>query len=748
MKGGMATRTTTGQTIFKAIFPLVDRRLLLRRAAVFFGLLGLALGIGSYLVIGNLTPIAANREIVWTLLSFNVFAVGGLVAVLIGQAIRLRRRSIRQRAGARLHGRMVALFATIAVTPAIFVSVFTLMTFDRGLDHWFSDRTKTIINNTTAVANAYLTDQRDSLRRDATAMATDIMPVVDAISTEPKRFLGFLQAQAAIRDMPQALIIDRMGNVLMAASPKTTILTSLPPQEAFIAAAERPVMITVMEQGQIQALRLLDGERGLYLYATRVLSANVVTQLLQTDAAVRAYSEMETRRFETQMTVVIIYIVLTLVTLLSAVWLGLMLADRLVTPIGRLIDASRRLGEGDLDARVTVASHGANAEINDLSDTFNEMAERLGVQQNDLMQAHDRLDERAQFTEAVLHGISSGVIGVDAYGRINHVNEPATRLTNSLEGALIGTKLKDAFPDFDDLVRRARREPGQSVSGQIIARNSALKGYTLRASALARSDAGGGLVVTFEDVTDLLTAQRSAAWSDIARRIAHEIKNPLTPIQLSAERLQSKFGAEFEEQDAAFRQCTETIIRQVEDIGRMVDEFSSFARMPTVVMGEFDLADIVSQVVLMQRVSVPDIDMVTKLDEQLTMQGDARLISQALINIVKNACEAMRGVEGKKRIEIEAHKSAHNIVLSISDSGPGWPDENRYALLEPYHTSRAAGTGLGLSIVKKVIDDHGGKLLLKDAPWCADGKSGATVQLEFRLPDNQTVGQSKVLEDL
>lgn len=744
----MASRITTGQTIMRALLPEIDRRNLLRRGAVFFGLLGLALGIGSYFIIGNLTPIAASREVVWTLLSLNVFAVGGLATVLIGQALRLRRRSIRQRAGARLHGRMVATFAIIAVIPAIFVSVFTLMTFNRGLDHWFSQNTKTIINNTTAVANAYLTDQRDSLRRDTVAMVADIKPVIGAIETDAKRFYGFLKAQAAIRAMPQALIIDRQGNVLMASSPKKTILTNLPPNEAFTAAAQSPVMITVMEQGQIQALRMVDEERGLYLYATRILSSKVVTQLLQTDAAVRAYSEMENRRFETQITVVIIYIVLTLVTLLSAVWLGLMLAERLVTPIGRLIDASRRLGEGDLAARVDLNSQGSNVEINDLSETFNEMAERLGVQQNDLIQAHDRLDERAQFTEAVLHGISSGVIGVDEHGRINHVNEPATRLTNSAEASLIGTRLDTSFPDFADLARQARKKTGQTVSAQISARNSALKGNNLRASALAGSDAGGGLVVTFDDVTDLLTAQRSAAWSDIARRIAHEIKNPLTPIQLSAERLQSKFGAHYDQEDAAFRQCTETIIRQVEDIGRMVDEFSSFARMPSVVMGEFDLADTISQVLLMQRVSAPDIQFVSNVDTPLVMQGDGRLIAQALVNIIKNASEAMSGMEGEKRLEVEAHKTKQNIVLRVSDTGPGWPDENRYALLEPYNTSRAAGTGLGLSIVKKVLDDHGGKLVLKDAPWCAEGKSGATVQLEFRLPDKQTVGQSKELEEL
>ena len=732
----------------RSVLPTVNFTHLLRRAAAFFGILGLALGIGSYFVVSNMTPIVASREVVWTLLSLNVFVIGGLVFVLIGQAVRLRRRSIRQHAGARLHGRMVGLFATIAVLPAVFVSVFTLVTFDRGLDHWFSSRTKTIIDNTTAVANAYLVDQRDGLRRDVTVMVADIVPALKAIEVEPERFHQFLQAQVAIRALPQALIINRQGNVLMAATPKKTILTSLPPAEAFTAAAENTVIMTVIEQGQVQALRLLDSEMGLYLYATRILSPNVVSQLLQTEAAVREYSEMEKQRFETQLTIVIIYIVLTLVILLSAVWLGLMLADRLVTPIGRLIAASRQLGEGDLQARVDVTAETGNAEINHLSDTFNEMAQRLGVQQRDLLLAHDRLDERAQFTEAVLHGVSSGVIGVDEEGHINHANKPAIELYDSSEAELIGASLKEAFPDFVGLADEARQRPGKTVTAPINADMASVKGFNLRASALAGDDVGGGLVITFDDVTDLLTAQRSAAWSDIARRIAHEIKNPLTPIQLSAERLQSKFGSEFEEQDAAFRQCTETIIRQVEDIGRMVDEFATFARMPSAVLQPFNLADVISQVTLMQRVASPDVIFTNQCPSHLKVQGDARLISQALINIVKNAAEALVHFDGEKRIEIVARNDAHSVTIEVSDTGPGWPDENRYALLEPYNTSRAAGTGLGLSIVKKVIDDHGGKLALIDAPWCAEGKTGATVQLELRLAETETVGQSKVLEEL
>ena len=745
----MATPATISRTIVKAVLPQMDTARLLRRAAMFFGFLGLSLGIGSYFVISNMTPIDANRETVWTLLSLNIFAVVGLAIVLAGQAIRLRKRSRRQHAGARLHGRMVALFATVAVIPAIFVSIFTLMTFDRGLDYWFSQRTKTIIENTTAVANAYLTEQREGLRSDISVMTDDLQPAIAAVTREPERFHNFLRAQAAIRNMPQALIIDQRGNVLMAASPKTTILTSLPPAEAFKVADTQPVIMTAIDQGQVRALRQLDAAQGLYLYATRILSPNVVAQLIQTDLAVREYSAMEKRRFETQLTIVIIYIVLTLVILLSAVWLGLMLADRLVSPIGRLIAASRRLGEGDLQARVHMDKSGANAEINNLSETFNEMAERLGAQQNDLLLTQDRLNERAQFTEAVLHGVSSGVIGVDEAGRINHVNQPAAHLYGADENALIGMGLKDAFPDLADLARQARLVPGQTISAQINARDMSMRGFSLRASALAGADAGGGVVVTFDDVTDLLTAQRSAAWSDIARRIAHEIKNPLTPIQLSAERLQSKYGKQIAEDDSAFHQCTDTIIRQVEDIGRMVDEFASFARMPSAVMSEFNVTDVIAQTVLLQRVATPDIDFETKADGPLLMYGDGRLISQALINIVKNAAEAVGGVaHDDKRVVISAMQDKHKLVLSVSDSGPGWPEEDRYALLEPYNTSRAAGTGLGLSIVKKVVDDHGGKLVLKDAPWCADGKTGATVQLEFRLPVSQTVGQSKVLEEI
>lgn len=747
MSARVATPTTFSRFL-RPIFPTVNPRRFLRGASIFFGITGLALAIGSYVFLSNLTPLSGSRETVWTLLSFNIFVVTGLIFVLGMQAWRLRRRTRSGQAGARLHGRVIILFSTIAVLPAVFVSVFTLLTFDRGLDYWFSNRTKTIINNTTAVANAYLAEQRGSLHKDVSIMTDDLNRSLQTLVLDEERFLKFLRAQAAIRNIPQALIINRKGEVFLAASPRKTILTQLPPNEAFAAAESETVIMTVMELGQIQALRALEKGTDLFLYSTRILSPNVVAQLLQTDAAVRDYSVMEKRRFETQLTIVMVYIVLTLVILLSSIWLGLMLADRLVSPIGRLIQASRSLGEGDLQARVRTEKIAGNGEINLLSETFNEMAERIGEQQKDLLLARDRLDERAQFTEAVLQGVSSGVIGVDETGLINHVNELAMQLYNRDETALIGAPLAAAMPDFEALAVEARRAPGKTVTAQILARDKRMKGYSLRASALAGDNVGGGLVITFDDVTDLLTAQRSAAWSDIARRIAHEIKNPLTPIQLSAERLQAKFGDTVDEADEVFRQCTDTIIRQVEDIGRMVDEFASFARMPTAVMQDFDVTDVVAQVILMQRVANPSIKYVTHFDGPIIMNGDRRLISQALINIVKNAAEAMAPMNGDMCLDVAAERTRHHVRLSVSDTGPGWPDEERYALLEPYHTSRDAGTGLGLSIVKKVVDDHGGKLILKDAPWCADGKTGATVQLEFRLPVNETVGQSKVLEDL
>ena len=714
---------------------------------VVFAALGLTSGLLTYLVLSNLTPIRPDREVVWTLLSANIFIICGLIAVLIGQALRLRRRRRAGLAGAYMHGRMVMLFSLIAALPAILMAVFAIVTLDRGLDYWFSARTKTIIDNTAAVSNAYLSEQRAGLRDDVSLMAEDMAEAIHLLEKRPQRFLAFLQAQSGLRKMPQALIIDGDGVVLAAASPEETILTTLPPPEAFAAADNNTVILSSAGNAQILGLRKIAGEPARYLYTTRLMSRDVMQQMVQTEAALRDYAAMSQRRFETQLTFALIYIVMTLVILLSAIWLGLALADRLVLPIGRLIQAARRLGEGDLQSRVSAGRLRGNDEIKELAVTFNEMAERLSTQQHDLMQAHSDLDERARFTETVLHGVSSGVIGIDRDGRINHANEAAGALYGAAPDELVGRKLADEMAEFSALAARAMQGQG-AAADQITRLQPPARGHTLQAAAVPVDGGEGGVVITFDDVTDLLTAQRNAAWADIARRIAHEIKNPLTPIQLSAERLQSKYGDSVDDTSEIFRKCTDTIIRQVEDIGRMVDEFAAFARMPTAVMAKFDLHDVVMQAVLLQRVAHPDIDFEVDCPDRLDMLGDRRLVGQALTNVLKNAAEAVTAGGSGTFIRLTAKAENGRILVSVSDSGIGWPKRDRYALLEPYNTSRQEGTGLGLSIVKKVMEDHGGKLTLEDAPWCSSGGTGATVQLAFPLPVPETVGQSKVLEEM
>ncbi len=717
-----------------------------RISSVMFALMGIASGVFTYLILSNSTPLNPNPETVWSLLSLNIFIIVGLLIIVIGQGVRMRRRRRAGIAGAQLHGRMISLFSMIAVLPSILVAIFAFVTLDRGLDYWFSSRTKTIINNTAGVANAYMTEQRNHLRHDLSIMASDISEAREFLETEPRRFRGFLEAQASLRDMQQALLINDKGEVLMAASPETTILTTLPPPEAFTASEQQTVTITSLDDGQVLALRKITGLEDIYLYSARVMPQNIIKQLIETDVAVREYSAMEARRFETQLTFALIYIILTLVILLSAIWLGLSLADRLVRPIGRLIRATEQLGEGDLKARVETDTLKGNDEILQLASTFNEMVSRLGLQQSDLISAHQDLDERAQFTETVLSGVSSGVIGVDEKGRINHANDGAGSLYNAEPHSLIGKKIGKTMPEFQTLLADVSSSKSGRATAQFSMNDAARNGHIIQASA-SRLE-GQGAIITFDDITDLLTAQRNAAWADIARRIAHEIKNPLTPIQLSAERLQAKFGDVADEQGAIFRQCTDTIIRQVEDIGRMVDEFASFARMPEASMAAFDLPDAVSQAVLLQRVANSDIDYKVSQVPQISVSGDRRLISQALTNVLKNAEESVRRQNGEKRIELDVSQNDEQIVITISDTGIGWPKKDRYAVLEPYHTAREGGTGLGLSIVKKIIDDHNGRLVLTDAPWCTSGGTGASLQMHLPLQEKETVGQSKMLEEL
>ena len=454
--------------------------------------------------------------------------------------------------------------------------------------------------------------------------------------------------------------------------------------------------------------------------------------------AVSEYERLNQNRSEMQLSFAGLYIVVAMLILLGAVWTGLWAANKIVTPIGRLAIASGRVSEGDLSVRVDVASDGD--EINSLGKAFNRMTSQLEGQRNELIEANTQLDSRRRFTEAVLAGVSSGVVGLDGDGHVTLINPTASRLLDAEPNTAEGAHYSKVLAELHDLIRRAMVEPYGNTAGQVeVRRDGTLRHLNVQVSREA-GDRSHGFVVTFDDITDLVSAQRTAAWAEVARRIAHEIKNPLTPIQLSAERLKRKYGEEVSSDPEVFAQCTDTIIRQVGDIGRMVDEFSSFARMPAPVIRPEEVQELARHAVFLQRIAYPQIYFgFDAPEEPVTIECDGRLVSQALTNLLKNACEAIaaRGAEsdnGQGRVLLTVSTTNDKLTLSVEDNGIGLPSEQRHQLTEPYVTTRTKGTGLGLAIVRKVAEDHGGELVLSDVRDVRGEKAqGAIVRMIFPL---------------
>ncbi len=482
----------------------------------------------------------------------------------------------------------------------------------------------------------------------------------------------------------------------------------------------------------VRALIKLQGYPSHYFYVYRVISPTVIDQLTKTREAKSEYDRLLSQRVGVQLTFGLMFAIVAFVFLLAAIWIGLWFSDRLVAPIVRILDASRRVAEGDFSAKVSTLE--GIGDLETLARTFNFMTDQVAKQQDQLIKTNDQLDERRRFTEAMLAGVSAGVIGINPEQNISLVNRSALHLLNETEPSLLGKPFSAALPEFAALFELAKSRPSGFAEGQI---NTQEQGrdlsFVARITTELSDEAKHGYVLTFDDITDLVSAQRNTAWADIARRIAHEIKNPLTPIQLSAERLKRKYSSEIVTDRKVFEQCTDTIIRQVGDIGRMVDEFSSFARMPKAALEMLNLADLVRDATVLQRVSSSDTDIdVDVAQANLSFMFDRRLITQAVTNLVKNAGEAIdsrQQVEGleKGRILVEAGQTSGIPFIRVTDNGVGLPKENRSRLAEPYMTTREKGTGLGLAIVKRVMEEHGGRLRLQDAP----GGVGAQVTLEF-----------------
>jgi two-component system nitrogen regulation sensor histidine kinase NtrY len=690
----------------------------------------------TFVVLAGLTPIAPTHEVVVTLLAGNAVTVLLLTLFIAREVWGVVQARRRGRAAARLHVRIVALFSVIAALPAVLVAVVASVTLDRGLDRLFSQQTYSLIENATIVADAYVRELDQLIRADSIALAVELARAKPLFDESREQFHQFLSVQASIRGLPAVLLLDKDLKVIDQIDARIT-QSLVKPSPAVLAGIDdtEPRVEMVLDDNYVAAIIKLHDYTDTYLYIARVLDPRVLAQLRATQAGVAHYADLATRRIGIQIAFGLMFTVIALIVLLSAVWIGLNFANYLVAPIRRLIGAAQIVSTGNL--YVQVPTRRSEGDLAQLGQTFNKMTQELRTQRDDIVRARDLIDSRRRFTEAVLAGASAGVIGVDAESCISILNRSAERLIGGSEAEALGKPLVDIVPELADLFTTARAGLQRLVQGQVtINRNGRERNLSVRVTSEQSGSAERGYVVTLDDITELVTAQRTSAWADVARRIAHEIKNPLTPIQLSAERLRRKYAAVIKEDGGIFQQCTDTIVRQVDDIKRMVDEFSRFARMPKPVMAQEDVADAVRQVVFLQRVGNADIDIDVEIaQDPMPAHFDRRLISQALTNIIKNATEAIAAVPaaelGRGRIRVWAGPEGEDIVIDVIDNGIGLPKENRRRLLEPYVTTREKGTGLGLAIVGRILEEHGGRIELSDAAEKIPGQRGAWMRLRF-----------------
>ena len=709
-------------------------------------------GLATYGALTGAPPFGPDPQTVFILLNINLVFLLLLGVVVVRQAVTVWASRRKGSAGSRLHVKLVALFGLVAVTPAIVVAAFSAIFFQQGVEGWFSDKVRTALNESQAVAEAYLHEHQQTIRADALAMANDInragVYLRGTLRDTPEELNKLVARQAAIRALPEAMVFRSDGTVLARSALSFALEFELIPIVAFERARAGDVpVITSQGVDRVRALVRLDPLVDAYLYVGRFVDSTVLNHIERTRRAVAAYQSLEGHQSDFKITLTMIFSVVAVLLMMAAILVGLTLANRLVQPVSGLIAAAEKVGAGDLGARVEVQPTGD--ELGTLGRAFNRMTEQLAQQQGELIEANRQLDNRRRFTEAVLGGVSAGVIGLDEAGYIRFPNRSASVLMETNLDIHVGRPLTEVVPEMRDLLDAIKNGDRLQAEGQIdLPRNGRTRTLLTRITAERKGDAVHGYVVTFDDVTELMSAQRKAAWADVARRIAHEIKNPLTPIQLSAERLRRKYVDEIKSDPEVFETCTDTIVRQVSDIGRMVDEFSSFARMPRPTMKRENLVDLCRQAVFLQRSAGPSIDFHADLPTgPVEVFCDGRLIGQALTNILKNASEAIEGreVDGDAplppgRVDVRIIDLAGRVAVEVCDNGRGLPSGRRNELTEPYVTSRAKGTGLGLAIVKKIMEDHGGELTLNDRP-----EGGAVVRLVFAELD--TVSPSEEADD-
>ena len=703
---------------------------------VLFGLSVVIAAGATYLAVTDTSPSSAGQPGLFWLLIANLVLIGGVASVLGVRVYQLVRENRETNGGARLRLRIIFLFSLTAAIPTILVAGFLAVAINRSVDGWFSRPVTNIVQGGKEAARAAMNDLRLEVEREAKSIHSDI-----AASTPPRdgsqppigdlaNYMGQRQALRGIFGRVQAY--DSSGASLFESADLDGDAppAKLPTESDWEVARTGSINVREDADGSIRAFFKVPLFNDVYVQASRLIPAPVMERFAQADASNRAFEEAQARRQVLSTVLVLSYVEAAALMLLGTAWLGMTAAARIVMPIGALAGAARAVRDGDLSVRLLRPQ--VRDEIADLADAFNEMTDRQARQTSALDRARIDAETRSAFIEAVLSGVEAGVIRIDGDLHVTIANASAQSLLGFAHRPGSETPLARIAPEFVSAARRAI-ETGQSVDTSF-KRPSDNGTLHLQVRVAPEAD-GAGAVITFHDTTRLVMGQRQAAWRDVARRIAHEIRNPLTPIQLSAERLKRRFASQITTDRETFERCTDTITRQVADIGRMVEEFSGFARMPKPTFGKFGLVDMVESVAFAQRMSTPAITVtVTAPPHPVEVLGDERMLAQALTNIVKNAAEAVeRQIEGgglsKGSVAIDVFTDGDEVQLTIRDNGPGFPLADRERLLEPYVTTRKNGVGLGLAIVTRIIEDHGGRIWLGDNELAANG-----ARVDIRMP--------------
>jgi two-component system nitrogen regulation sensor histidine kinase NtrY len=674
-------------------------------------------------------PVGPPSQLILTVLGLNLILILALTLVLSLRFAALFAARDRD-AGARLQVRFVMWFAFAAVAPALVVFLFYGVLVTRGVDNWFSKRVMTVVNNSATVARSYVEEQQQYIHDHVIPMGEDLNHAEPAFEASPITFSHFLGNLANFHGFSASYLIDREGRVLARAEAADAPPLTLPPASSFKAADQNIIWVCNVNCGDVMtAVYKLRAYPDTYLYIVRPVERGIVRHLVEADASVIAYRDAAQNRERIQTIFALSYAETALLVLVGAVWLGLSAANAISAPVARLVQAAGKVASGDLSARVDAEND--PEEIAVLSRAFNSMTHDLQAQQEAIRAAHEDAERRRQFIETVLAEVSAGVISLDAKGRISAANRQAELLLGLADAPGRGGKLSDVAPEIAAIVAQAGR--GEAEEEVDVVRGRETRRLRVRVSRIE-----GGLVLTFDDITRLMNAQRNAAWRDVARRIAHEIKNPLTPIQLSAERLRKKYRKDIAPSELeTFDRCNDTIVRQVDAIRQMVDEFSTFARMSAPKFTDQDASELIRAAVFAQRVASPDIDVeLVEPVPEVRLLADERMLTQALTNILKNAAEAVHArrtakpPKAKERGRIRARLISDDsgVAFEVEDNGVGLPAKDRDRLTEPYVTTREKGTGLGLAIVKRILEDHGGELELTDA------REGPGALATLRLP--------------